>query len=319
MTTTATSTETDWLPPTWRSGCDSDEEEGYMDSPWTVDEVVGVVKKYREQGYLTPQRHLTAKACALDPSSALYRSIVDAVHNVGALRDSWNTPGKAWALAAKLLPPGQRFVVDPMYNPGTQGLPHLSRTLDGSAPELDGYAVDESRSDDVLTNLELRGIRPTKHEGFPRLWRGDLRKGKAAAAVNGPHSATTKWLALCDAYGQEEFCAAFVPYAGDVWLWDVGYRANIVIHLGRAHCSPPPGIKESSPRGPSLVLLWVPPRWMGEAKFHRLPEITRRVLAGATVRVPYHVKSKGTYHVLVTPGCVRAEIDVGMLDVEGRA
>jgi hypothetical protein len=310
-----------WLPPTWRSGVDSPEGDGYQDEPWTTGEVAKAVQKYQGQGYLTPQRKPTPKAEALDHSSSLYRSIVDAAHNVDTLRNAWNTPAKSWLLAARFLP-AMQFTVDPMHNPGTDllGLPGLQRTLDGSTPEQNGYAIDESRSEDVLASLSARGLVPGKNEGFPALWRGKLKKGKAAAAVNGPHSDTETWLALCDAYGQEEFCAAFCPYAGDKWLWDVGFRAPIVIHLGRAKCAPPPGIEESSPRGPSLLLLWVPPAWLEPEKLVKLPTHTQRVLRGETFKVPYARDARGyVKHALVTPGRIGAVVDLGMLEIEGRA
>ena len=310
-----------WLPPTWRSGVDVDGQEGYQDEPWAPEDVNGAVKKYQAQGHLTPQRKTTPKAEALDHSGQLYRSIVDAAHNVDALRNAWNTPAKSWLLAARFLP-GMQFTVDPMHNPGTDlsGLPGLKRTLDGSTKEQDGYAVDESRAQDVLASLAARGLTPGKNEGFPLLWRGKLKKGQAAAAVNGPHSDTETWLAMCDAYGQEEFVAAFVPYAGDKWLWDVGFRAPIVIHLGRSKCAPPPGIEESSPRGPSLLLLWVPPARLEPDKLVKLPDHTQRVLRGETFKVPYARDARGyVKHALVTPGNIASVVDLGMLDIEGRA
>src|SRR5690606_33515449 len=110
------------------------------------------------------------------------------------------------------------------------------------------------------------------------------------------------------------------PYNGDKWLWDIGFRANIVIHLGRSKCAPPPGIEESSPRGASVVPLWVPPEWLEPEKFKLLPEHTQRVLRGENFRVPYHRESKGyVKHAFVTPGKIGAVVDLGLLDIEGRA
>lgn len=280
----------EWRPPGWREGL------VYRDVAWAPEEIEETETKLRKKGYLTAQRRLTELAKKLGDKSVLSQSIADLLVNGKLLRDAWNTPAKVWRFARMFLPSGVDFRVDPFHNEGAQGLDSLAVILGGYTDETDGFACDDE----------------TK---FPLYWRGDLVQGDAAAAVNGPHSDTLSWLEVAHAYGQEEFVAAFVPYRGDQWLWNVGFKANIVIHLGRVKCVPAPGISESSPTGSSMLLLWVPE----SVEVKTLPKCTRTALGGKTYKIPYKLSNKGEpRYVLVQPGNVESEIDLGLLEMGDR-
>jgi hypothetical protein len=183
--------------------------------------------------------------------------------NARLLRDAWNTAGSVWRMVRQWIAPYQ-FTVDPFSNSGTLELPDLIVRLDGSTPEVDGYAAAD---------------------GFPQ-WRRHLAPGQAAAAVNGPHSDVEKWLKLCAAYGREEIVAAFVPDAADAWWYEACETAALTFRFGRVHCAPPPGIKASSPRETSAVILWIPP----SIDVRTLPTFTQDALRGENFRTPYDTK-----------------------------
>lgn len=319
-----TETLTDWRPPGWIVG-DPDE-------PYVPERIESLYAMYAKNGYYTRGGTLTEKALNLSASD---REEVEAViHNRKLLRDAWNTHEVAWRLGAALT--GRPFKVDPFWNQGTQGLPRLSVRLDGLTPLTDGMlTVDEARTmltlnatqDDVRAGIEARleslGDVP---DDFPLNWRGDLKRGKAAAAANGPHSCTAKWLRCVAAYGTEEFAAAFVPDNGDGWFQSIAMTATLVVRLGRVPCSPPPGVKSSSPRGASALCVWVPPKVRErvvaldaqlqaaenardrdvaqKALDRQLPEPTRRVmLGGHSIAVPMWKRPRaGTQYAIVQRG-----------------
>jgi hypothetical protein len=229
----------------------------------------------------------------VDPLAVLATEVL---HNAKALRDAWNTPGNVWASLAKWT--GVDFTVDPFWNAGAQSLPKLRRTLDGLTPDTNGMAY-EVRDDGNGGSLH-----------YPIHWRGDLPKGEAAAAVNGPHSVVKLWLPLCAAYGREEFVSAFVPYAGDQWWHEAKESASLVFDFGRVHCHPPPGVKASSPRSASAVLLWIPAGY----DLALLPDHTRRALSGESFTFAYNYVhgQKGLRDLLCTVTCARtSRLDFG--------
>jgi hypothetical protein len=185
---------------------------------------------------------------------------VEVNRNARLLRDAWNTAGPVWRMIRRWIEP-YKFTVDPFSNVGTLELPDLIVRLDGSTSELDGYAAEN---------------------GFP-MWRRHLAVGQAAAAANGPHSDVEKWMKLCAAYGREEITAAFVPDAADAWWYEACETAALVFRFGRVHCSPPPGIDASSPRGASAGILWLPP----SIDISTLPEFTQEALAGKNFTLAY--------------------------------
>ena len=279
-------TLTSWRPPGWHDGIDDlhAPDEGHV--PENIETQFAA---YDKAGYYTRGGKLTEKGLhAVDSKTAS-----DVSTNRKLLRDAWNTHPRVWLLASRML--GVDFKVDPFHNPAAQALPRLVRKLGGHTPETDGLAhVD----------------------GFPLNWRGKLKQGKAAAAVNGPHSMTERWLSLCAAYGEEEFVAAFVPDCGDAWFQQIGMRAQIVIRLGRVSCLPPPGIKSSAPRGASALLLWIP-----AARVEDVPAHTKLVLSGVPYRVPLWTRRrKGTQYAFVQPAntqyeaaAEQQEVDLGLL------
>ncbi len=226
--------------------------------------VVALEKYFDTQEFYTRGRHGLIAEVEGDPLAPVAEEVL---HNAKLLRDAWNTAGPVWRLVRRFIEP-HKFTVDPFSNDGTRELPDLRVRLNGSTPELNGLAAID---------------------GFPAFWRGDLPVGQAAAAVNGPHSDVATWLQLCAAYGAEEIVAAFVPDAADTWWYEACETAAIVFRFGRVHCAPPPGIKASSPRGTSAVLLWIP----STIDTSTLPDYTQRVLAGTSVTVAYdRAKSK---------------------------
>lgn len=330
-----------WLPAGWISG---DEDE-----PWTPESVEASYDEFKSAGYYTPGGLLTPKASGKpDEQDAL-----DVAHNRRLLRDAWNTHGAVWALAERLT--GVPFTVDPFYNPGAQSLDGLQRTLAGHGVIDDGMRTLESTQADLaresfvsatdaaelavlrerVAALEAAGAAP----GFPLNWRGDLEQGTAAAAVNGPHSCTEEWLRCTLAYSREEIVAAFVPDAGDGWFYNVAMQFSLVVRLGRVPCSPPRGVKASSPRGASALLVGFPDKLLADveslagklatatkpkerAKLSALldallPEPTRRVLQGETIRVPMWLRPKsGTQYAIVQRGGLREGevVDLGIVD-----
>ena len=263
----------------------------------TVRGVVKLEKHFDECGYYTRGKGGLAGEFDDDPLAPV---AVEVLHNATLLRDAWNTAPAVWRAIRRWIEP-YKLTVDPFSNPGTQELPDLLRRLDGSKPEFDGFA-----------NIN----------GAPTNWRGSLALGQAGAAVNGPHSATEKWLRLCAAYGTEEIVAAFVPDAADVWWYDACRShvepgraprapASLVFRFGRVHCVPPPGVKASSPRGTSAVLLWLPE----SIDRTRLPEFTQRALAGQPIEFAYDYrksKSRGSRNLTCTVSLAcNASIDLG--------
>ena len=220
--------------------------------------VIALEKYFDTAEFYTRHKHALRDDVEGEPLAPVAEEVL---HNAKLLRDAWNTAGPVWRMVRRWIEP-HVFRVDPFSNEGTRELPDLVRKLDGSAPDLDGLANDAQ---------------------WPTNWRGDLTPGQAAAAVNGPHSNVEKWLRLCARYGTEEIVAAFVPDAADVWWYEALKTAALVFRFGRVHCGAPPGVKASSPRGTSAVLLWLPPT----IDVSQLPEHTRRALAGESFTVAY--------------------------------
>lgn len=263
----------------------------------TMRGVIKLEKHFDECGYYTRGKGGLADEFDTDPLAPV---AVEVLHNAGLLRDAWNTAPAVWRAIRRWLG-SYKLTVDPFSNPGTQELPDLLRRLDGSSPEVDGFANDR---------------------GWPTNWRGALPYSQAGAAVNGPHSATERWLRLTAAYGVDEIAAAFVPDAADVWWHDACREhdepdrvrraaASLVFRFGRVHCVPPPGVKASSPRGTSAVLLWLP-EWIDRS---RLPDFTQRALAGEPIEFAYDYrksKSRGARDLICTVSLARnASIDLG--------
>lgn len=354
--TDLTSLAHDWRPPGWIVG---DPDEPYTPEDRTIDgaEIRGVLSLYNEYaaaGYYTSGGTLTEKGeNAVDSQDA-----ADVAHNVALLRDAWNTHPVAWRLGAKLI--GRDFTVDPFWNQGAAGLPALVRKLDGLSPLDDGMltieqaeremastekSLRERYTEQVCTELRERitalGMAPSS---FPVNWRASLSVGEAAAAANGPHSCTAKWLKLCSLYGEQEFTAAFVPDNGDGWYQTIAETAHIVAKLGRIPCQPPPGISikggKSSPRGASSLCVWVPLRVRervvelsaslattqsrrGKEKLTEqldalLPEHTRNVLlTGDAFRVGILSRPRaGTQYAVVQRGAISSGdkiVDLGLM------
>lgn len=264
----------EWLPCGWRSGDDDPyaPDEGHTIA--NVHETLADFAKRKQpekdengktvvRGYYTKDNRLTDWGADQKDS----QTAEDVAHNVALLRDTWNTPAFVWQLLSALA--GVDFKVDPFWNPATAGLPHLVNVLDGNDGR-DGFLVREQSR-------------------FPLLWRGDLPKGQAPAAVNGPHSCTERWLSSTVAYGREEIAAAIIPDRGNAYVPRLLESAAVVCRLGRVAFDNAFGIGKSTPQGPTLAVLYVP-----EYLRPSLPEHTRRVIAGATIKVPLRtVKAKG--------------------------
>jgi hypothetical protein len=272
---------TNWRPPGWRDGI---KDQNAPDDGHTPYNTEASFIAYTKAGYYTSGGKLTEKGQNAKDS----QTADDVASNRRALRNAWNTHPTVWRLAAELT--GVVFKVDPYWNQGAKALPGLVRRLDGLTPETDGLAHDAN--------------------GFPLNWRGTLKKGQAPAAANGPHSVTESWLKLCDAYGQEEVVAAFVPDNGDAWFQETGMKAQLVVRLGRVPCLPPPGIEASSPRGASVLLIWIP----SSIDVKTLPKHTQDALKGKTFRVPMWTRArKGTQCAYVQPGSIYREVDLGLI------
>ncbi len=308
--------QTSWRPPGWRDGADDPNapEEGH--TPENTEESYAA---FDARGYYTRGGLLTDKGTEAKDS----QTAEDVTHNRKALRDAWNTPPVVWTLAQLLT--GVSFTVDPFWNQGAQALPDLQRKLAGLSLDTDGLLTLE-RATELLAAGEIKDKKAAKlikryvdllaTEGitdpnFPACWRGGVPRRRGAAACNGPHSITEKWLTLADAYAAEEFVACFVPDNGDQWFQEIAMRFDIIVRLGRVSCLPPPGIKSSSPRGASALLIKVPPHIDRKT----LPEHTQAALAGESFKVPLWTrKLKGTQYGYVQPGsrAVSREIDLGL-------
>jgi hypothetical protein len=331
---------TNWRPPGWIVG---DPEEPYTPEDRVEDGVTtpGIVQRYAEferAGYFTRGGTLTEKAIGTKDE----QEARDVLHNNKLLRDAWNTHGVIWRLNTALT--GQPTRVDPFWNQGTQSLPDLVVKLDGLSPLTDGmltvkdarllleigerFASGELRPLDstVRAAIEARLARlDGASDFFPLNWRQHLPVGDAAAAANGPHSCTAKWLRCSAAYGEQEFSSAFVPDNGDGWFQSIAMTATLVVRLGRVPCAPPPGIDESSPRGASALCVWIPSSVrervvelnakalaakgkqlakLTEAMDSLLPEPTRRVLLdGKSIAVPLWTRPRaGTQYAIVQRG-----------------
>lgn len=314
-------TLTDWRPPGWIVGSDPDE-------PYIPERIEELYAMYDAAGYYTRGGSLTEKGeNAKDADEAREVSI-----NRKLLRDAWNTHGAAWRLARALI--GRDFTVDPFWNAGATDLPALVVRLDGLTPLTDGMlTVRDARASldrydpetraDVEQRLAALGDVP---DAFPLNWRQHLAPGSAAAAANGPHSCTAKWLRCTSAYGSQEFAAGFVPDNGDGWFQSIAMTATLVVRLGRVPCSPPPGVTSSSPRGASALCVWIPPsvraaaedlhaRYLAATNKRKktellaeldalLPEPTRRVLlTGRSIAVPLWSRPRaGTQLAIVQRG-----------------
>lgn len=340
---------TNWRPPGWVDGDDDPyaPEEGH--TPENTEASYG---DFDSKGYYTRGGLLTDKGLnAKDSDTAAAVS-----GNRKRLRDAWNTHPAVWRLASLLI--GRPFAVDPFWNAGARELPSLERTLNGLSSSVDGLlSVERARErlgrhlaatdaaermpakDVAELELCLAALGEEIDPNFPACWRGPLTRGSAAAAVNGPHSITEKWLRLSWAYSQEEFTANFAPDNGDGWFQEVAMRYPIVVRLGRVSCLPPPGITSSSPRGASALLIGIPVDVQTElrslaadlgkrqTKQRRdeivarmdalLPEPARRVLLeGANFRVPLWTRPKaGVQYAYVQPGSVgeTETIDMGLI------
>lgn len=316
---------TNWRPPGWIVGD--------VDEPYVPERIEDLFTMYRDGGYCSSGGRLTDKALALNDSD---RTEIEAViHNRRLLRDAWNTHEVAWQLAAALI--GQPFHVDPFWNQGARSLPDLVVRLDGLGPLTDGMlTVKEARvlvesgglAADVRAEVEHRlALLHGVPDSFPLNWRQHLVVGEAAAAANGPHSCTAKWLRCSAAYGTQEFSAAFMPDNGDGWFQSVAMTAALVVRLGRVPCYAPPGIDSNgkSPRGASALCVWIPPALrervvelhakslaakgkqrtkLTEAMNSLLPEPTRRVLFdGKSIAVPLWTRPRaGTQYAIVQRG-----------------
>lgn len=306
--------QTSWRPPGWRDGADDPNapEDGH--TPENTEESYAAFDK---RGYYTRGGLLTEKGTGAKDS----QTAEDVAFNRKALRDAWNTHPVVWQFARLLT--GVPFTVDPFWNQGAQALPDLQRTLNGLSLDVDGLLTVERATEILPHGKDKKAAKRVKrylaflneagpvNPNFPACWRGDLVRGQAAAACNGPHSITEKWLTLADAYAAEEFVACFVPDNGDQWFQEIGMRFDIIVRLGRVSCLPPPGIKSSSPRGASALLIKIPPT-IDRAT---LPECTQAVLAGEGFKVPLWTrKLKGTQYGYVQPGsrAVSREIDLGL-------
>lgn len=316
-------TYTEWRPPGWIVGDD--------DEPYIPEKIEELYAMYDAAGYYTRGGSLSDKAIG-KPDEDEAR---DVAHNRKLLRDAWNTHGAAWRLGAALI--GRAFRVDPFWNQGASDLPELAVMLDGLTPLTDGMlsvrdarnalangAYDDATRRVVEQRLAELGDVP---DDFPLNWRQQLVAGEAAAAANGPHSCTAKWLRCTAAYGSQEFAAGFVPDNGDGWFQSIAMTATLVVRLGRVPCRPPPGITSSSPRGASALCVWIPPhvRAAAEALHERLqlrtitkarraelaaeldallPEPTRRVLlTGRSIAVPLWSRPRaGTQLAIVQRG-----------------
>lgn len=331
---------TNWRPPGWRDGADDDYAPESGHSPENTEESYA---EFDARGYYTRGGLLTEKGRdAKDSETA-----EDVAWNRKALRDAWNTHPVVWRFASALI--GRPFRVDPFWNEGARELPKLKVRLDGLEPTTDGMltraramlhlrredsngrevwdyndgALASTRdvADEIAARLQNLG---DVADDFPLNWRQSLKRGSAAAACNGPHSCTEKWLACCDAYGREEFCAAFVPDNGDGWFQNIGMRAQLIVRLGRVPCLAPPGIKASSPRGASALLVWIPDAVQAEVRSlskaakknaaaldRLLPAPVRNVLLhGHTFRTALWTRPKaGVQYAYVQPGTIDREVD----------
>ena len=332
---------TDWRPPGWIVGD--------VDDPYIPERVEDLYEMYSDRGYYTAGGCLTEKALALGDDD---RAEIEAVvHNRRLLRDAWNTHGVVWRLAAALI--GRPFRVDPFWNQGAKDLDSLAVRLDGLSPLTNGMltagdarAMLECSGDKLDSNTRAGIVQRLAQLGdvpdlFPLNWRQHLAEGEAAAASNGPHSCTAKWLRCSAVYGEREFSAAFVPDNGDGRFQSVALTAQLVVRLGRVPCGAPPGVKASSPRGASALCVWVPKAVRESvldlqarvlaAKSTRqsnaltreldalLPEPTRRVLlGGASIAVPLWKRPRsGTQYAIVQRSDLGAEpiVDFGLTDV----
>lgn len=330
---------TDWRPPGWHVG---DEDDPYL--PEKIEELY---REYLEDGYYAS----SGKTMNADLVSDKFYDDAEAVlKNRKLLRDAWNTYAPAWLLYAALI--GREVKVDPFYNEGTQGLPGLVRTLDGLLPEDDGFMTVADARERLKTSVEHRRLEGKSRDiiefrlesfydsiedNYPVNWRGDLTLGSAPAAANGPHSRVRDWLKVCPAYGKYDFVGAFVPDNGDGWFCDYVWGADLIVKLNRVSCSPPPGIKASSPRGASALAIWIPDvvkvdvaflneklrkakgleRKEIEARLDALlPAPTRRVLeTGQAFRVPFQVRVKrGVEYALVQRSGIDLSSDSDVVD-----
>ena len=298
---------TEWRPPDWR-----EIEEGVNPTPQECADLYDV---FKAKGYYTRGGTLSKKGSeAADSEEA---SIVR--HNVALLRDAWNTYGGVWDLAALLT--GVDFVVDPFNNPGmSASASKLLVRLDGTGDQSDsqrptnGLAVSDKLVE-IKTFVLVNGKVEEKTLALPLPlnWRGHgkrkLKPGTAHALVNGPHSDTAKWIKLCAAQGQQEIVAAFVPCAGDGWFQQWSLTAQLIVSLGRVPCIAPPGIKSSSPRGASALLIWVP-----EHLVSLTPPKTRKCITkGANFRVPLLTRPKaGVQYAMVQSGNMQEIVDMGL-------
>lgn len=298
---------TEWRPPDWR-----EIEEGVNPTPLECAELFDA---FKAKGYYTRGGTLTAKGVAAADSEEA--SI--ALHNVALLRDAWNTHGNVWDLAARLT--GVDFVVDPFNNPGmSSAASKLLVRLDGTGDQSDsqrptnGLALSET-----FVEIKTFAFEGGKVVGkvlslpLPLNWRGHgknkLKPGTAHALVNGPHSDTAAWLRLCAAQGQQEIVAAFVPAAGDGWFQQWSLTAQLIVSLGRVPCIAPPGIKSSSPRGASALLIWVPKHLIA-----LVPPKTRKCITkGVGFPVPLLRRPKaGIQYALVQSGSMEGLVDLGL-------
>lgn len=306
------SKKTKWRPLGWRSGHEDPHAPEGGHTPENTEEWYAAFKR---RGYYTAGGKLTKKGMAAKDAG----TAEDISANRKALRDSWNTHPVVWELAARIT--GRVFKVDPFYNTQTKALPELERRLTGHSPERDGLlSLGQARrllADDdckwtAKQRAEISGIvagLTDMPDAFPALWRGDLNPSDAAAACNGPHSITERWLSLVHAYSQHSITASFVPDNGDGWFQELGRKASLVVQLGRVPCLPPPGIKASSPRGASALLISFPP----SLDRRTLPRATQDVLSGKCgLRVPlWERKRKGMQY-----GYVSSYLDVREVDSE---
>jgi hypothetical protein len=269
----------DWTPPGWLFDDEQD--------PWSFEQVIEAEAKLVEDGFLDTKGRINdletwyaglSKPAAEDKrriakyrrklsKGSEYTEIEAIVHNMKILRQCWNTDRGVWDLLELLA--GEPFTTDPFWNMWSRLNPTVR--LDGNNG-TDGYDLSQ--------------------------WRG-------FAGVNGPHKDTKKWSPLCAEHGKEHKCAAIVPYRGDKWLWDHGMQADLILHFGRLHFHPVPGIQASSPAGPTIAPLWLPKQSLGGRR--GIHPVAKRALRGETVRVPTKLTSPSgkpyIRDVLVTTGC----------------
>jgi len=302
-------TPASWRPPGWQSLEEGEDLTLKANAQFIVD--------FEKSGHIVPGKYKrTNKTCTASDDE----EITILLANVKRLRDAWNTYGPAWALAEALT--GVPFVSDPFHNPNTQHLDSLIVRLDGSGDleddkrPMNGLAV----SDEVVV-LELPKFNPDTGEveieklelPLPLNWHGHGEQeqpvGKCPVAANGPHSCVERWLKLCVAYGQRDICAAFVPDNGDGWFQRWALTAQLVVRLNRVPCSPPEGIRKSTPRGASALLIWVP-----KSLVQTLPKVTRDCITkGKNFKVPLiNRPQSGVQYAFVQPGAVDKVVDFGL-------